>query len=254
MTLAESFTKRATALGLHGLLAHLEEVKKDSWVPTLLDWEEQERASRGLARRIQAAHIGRFRPYADFDFSFPKRIDRDAVEEAFRLDFIDRGENIVLIGPNGVGKTMLAQNLCYQAVLRGLPALFTTASALLADLSERHASYALQQRLRYYARPKLLCIDEIGYLSYDSRAADLLFEIVTRRYQRVSTIISTNKPFADWHEIFPNAASVVTLIDRLTHQAEILQIEGESYRLKESRDSAEKRLHRRTELKRPKKS
>lgn len=254
MTLAESFTERATTLGLHGLLAHLDDVQTESWVPTLLDWEEQERASRGLARRIQAAHIGRFRPFADFDFSWPKRIDRDAVEEAFRLDFIAQADNIVLVGPNGVGKTMIAQNLCYQAVLSGLPALFTTASALLADLSQRDSSFALQQRLRHYARPKLLCIDEIGYLSYDARAADLLFEIVTRRYQRASTIISTNKPFAQWQDIFPNAASVVTLIDRLTHKAEIIQIDGESYRLKESRDSAEKRLRRRTELKRPKKS
>ncbi len=254
MTLAESFQKRATTLGLHGLLAHLEEVQTQSWVPTLLDWEEKERAARGLARRIQAAHIGRFRPFCDFDFSWPTRIDRDAIEEAFGLDFIQRGDNLVLVGPNGVGKTMLAQNLCYQAVLRGLPALFTTASALLADLSERHSSFSLQQRLRHYARPKLLCIDEIGYLSYDARAADLLFEIITRRYQRVSTLISTNKPFADWHEIFPSATSVVTLIDRLTHQAEILLIEGESYRLKESRDSAEKRLHRRTLLKRAKKA
>ena len=254
MTLAESFQKRATTLGLHGLLAHLEEVQTQSWVPTLLDWEEKERAARGLARRIQAAHINRFRPFCDFDFSWPTRIDRDAIEEAFGLDFIQRGDNLVLVGPNGVGKTMLAQNLCYQAVLRGLPALFTTASALLADLSERHSSFSLQQRLRHYARPKLLCIDEIGYLSYDARAADLLFEIITRRYQRVSTLISTNKPFADWHEIFPSATSVVTLIDRLTHQAEILLIEGESYRLKESRDSAEKRLHRRTLLKRAKKA
>ena len=254
MTLAESFQKRATTLGLHGLLAHLEEVQTQSWVPTLLDWEEKERAARGLARRIQAAHIGRFRPFCDFDFSWPTRIDRDAIEEAFGLDFIQRGDNLVIVGPNGVGKTMLAQNLCYQAVLRGLPALFTTASALLADLSERHSSFSLQQRLRHYARPKLLCIDEIGYLSYDARAADLLFEIITRRYQRVSTLISTNKPFADWHEIFPSATSVVTLIDRLTHQAEILLIEGESYRLKESRDSAEKRLHRRTLLKRAKKA
>jgi DNA replication protein DnaC len=254
MTLADSLTERATTLGLHGLLSHLSEVAAEPWVAKLLDWEEHERASRGLARRIQAAHIGRFRPFADFDFSWPKRIDRDAIEEAFRLDFIQQGQNLVLLGPNGVGKTMIAQNLCYQAVLRGIPVLFTTASALLADLSERHTSYALQQRLRHYSRPKLLCIDEIGYLSYDARAADMLFEIITRRYQRVSTIISTNKPFAEWHEIFPNASSVVTLIDRLTHQAEIIQIEGESYRLKESRDSADQRLRRRTALKRPKPS
>jgi DNA replication protein DnaC len=140
---------------------------------------------------------------------------------------------------------MLAQNICYQAVLRGIPTLLTTASALLADLSERHTSYALQQRLRHYSRPKLLCIDEIGYLSYDARAADLLFEVITRRYQRVSTIVSTNKPFAEWHEIFPNAS---------THQAEIIQIEGESYRLKESRERAEKRVTRRADKKRTKKA
>lgn len=189
MTPAESLTSRATSLGLYGLLAHLSDVASQPWVETLLEWEESERACRGLARRIQAAHIGRFRPMADF----------------------------------------------------GVPALFTTASALLADLSERHTSYALQQRLRHYSRPKLLCIDEIGYLSYDARAADLLFEVITRRYQRASTIVSTNKAFSEWHEIFPNATSVVTLIDRLTHQAEVLSIEGESYRLKESRERAEKK-------------
>ena len=241
MTLADSMKQRATTLGLHGLLAHLEQVAHEPWVPMVLDWEEQERASRGLARRIQAAHIGRFRPMADFDWAWPDKIDRDAVEESFRLDFISQADNLVLLGPNGVGKTMIAQNLCYQAVLRGVPALFTTASALLADLSERHTSYALQQRLRHYSRPKLLCIDEIGYLSYDARAADLLFEVITRRYQRASTIVSTNKAFSEWHEIFPNATSVVTLIDRLTHQAEVLSIEGESYRLKESRERAEKK-------------
>ncbi len=237
----DSLSARLAALGLYGLLGHLSEVDSEPWVPTLVSWEESERANRGLARRIKAAHIGRFRAMADFDWTWPKKIDRDALDEAFRLDFLSGADNLVLLGPNGVGKTMIAQNLCYQAVLRGVPALFTTASALLADLSERHTSYALQQRLRHYARPKLLCIDEIGYLSYDARAADLLFEVITRRYQRTSTIVSTNKPFAQWHEIFPNASSVVTLIDRLTHQAEILVIEGESYRLKESRERTEKR-------------
>lgn len=254
MTRADSLSQRASALGLYGLCAHLDEVADKPWVPTLLEWEEKERAARGLARRIRAAHLGRFRPMADFDWAWPKKIDRDAIDEAFRLDFIAQADNLVLIGPNGVGKSMIAQNLCYQAVLRGLPALFTTASALLADLSERHTSYALQQRLRHYARPKLLCIDEIGYLSYDARAADLLFEVITRRYQRAATLVTTNKPFAEWHEIFPNAASVVTLIDRLTHQAEILQIEGESYRLKESRERNDKKLRRRQDLKKSSKS
>lgn len=237
----DCLSARLAALGLYGLLGHLSEVDSEPWVHTLVSWEESERANRGLARRIKAAHIGRFRAMADFDWTWPKKLDRDALDEAFRLDFLSGADNLVLLGPNGVGKTMIAQNLCYQAVLRGVPALFTTASALLADLSERHTSYALQQRLRHYARPKLLCIDEIGYLSYDARAADLLFEVITRRYQRTSTIVSTNKPFAQWHEIFPNASSVVTLIDRLTHQAEILVIEGESYRLKESRERTEKK-------------
>ena len=147
---------------------------------------------------------------------------------------------------------MLAQNLCYQAILHGIPALFTTASALLSDLTERQTTHSLQHRLRHYARPKLLCIDEVGYLSYDARAADLLFEVITRRYQRVSTIVTTNKPFTEWHEIFQSATSVVTLLDRLTHNAEIVQIEGESYRLKESRERADTRQSRRASLKRKK--
>lgn len=254
MTLANPLLQRATTLGLHGLVAHFDEVGTQPWVGSLLDWEEQERLCRGLARRIKDARLGRFRPMADFDWSWPKRLEREAVEEAFRLDFITQADNLVLVGPNGVGKTMIAQNLCYQAILSGQPALFVTASALLADLSERHTSYALQQRLRHYSRPRLLCIDEVGYLSYDARAADLLFEVVTRRYQRASTIVTTNKPFAEWHEIFPNATSVVTLIDRLTHQAELIQIEGQSYRLKESRERQELKIRRRTEKKKPAKA
>lgn len=250
----DGLQQRAQVLGLHGLLAHWDSVQKQPWVPSLLDWEEQERAHRGLARRIKAARIGRFRPFCDFDWAWPKKIDRETVEDYFRLDFIEQADNLVLLGPNGVGKTMLAQNLCHQALLRGIPTLFTTASAMLADLSERHTGHALQQRFRYYARPKLLAIDEIGYLSYDGRSADLLFEVVTRRYQKVATVITTNKPFTQWHEIFPNASCVVTLIDRLTHQAEVVQIEADSYRLKEARARTAERTGKRAERKRSAKS
>lgn len=235
MALADSLHDRAKALSLHGLCAHLSQVAAEPWVSTLLDWEEQERAQRGLARRIRTSRIGTFRQMADFDWSWPKKIDRDTIEEYFRFDFVSQADNLVLLGPNGVGKTMIAKNLCHQAILRGIPALFTTASALLADLCERHTSYALQQRLRFYARPKLLCLDEIGYLSYDTRHADLLFEVINRRYQRASTVVTTNKPFAQWHEIFPNASCVVALIDRLTHHAEVIPIDADSYRLKEAR-------------------
>jgi DNA replication protein DnaC len=126
-----------------------------------------------------------------------------------------------------------------------------SACGLQASLA---VALALQQRLRYYARPRLLAIDEIGYLSYDGRSADLLFEVVTRRYQKVATIITTNKPFAQWHEIFPNASCVVTLIDRLTHQAEVVQIEAESYRLKEARARSAERTSKRAERKRSSKS
>jgi len=240
-----SLRQRAQSLGLQGLLSHWDQVCTAPWLAELLGWEEQERAQRGLTRRLSAARLGRFRLMADFDWTHPRKLDREAVEDHLRGDFVEQQENLIIMGPNGVGKTMLAQNVCYHSVLRGVPTLFTTASALLADLSQRHSGHALQQRLRYYARPKLLAIDEIGYLSYDARSADLLFEVVTRRYQRASTVVTTNKPFAQWHEIFPNASCVVTLIDRLTHQAEVLQIDADSYRLKEARARSTERSAKR---------
>ena len=137
MSHANSLSSRTVALGMHGLAAHLDEVSAEPWVLRLLAWEEQERATRGLARRIAAARLGRFRPLADFDWSWPKRIDRDALEESFRLDFISQAENLILLGPNGVGKSMLAQNLCYQAILRGIPALFTTVSRAKCAQTEK---------------------------------------------------------------------------------------------------------------------
>jgi DNA replication protein DnaC len=147
---------------------------------------------------------------------------------------------------------MFSQNLAYTAVLAGHTVLFTTASKLLNDLGAQDSSLSFERRLRKYTQPRLLAIDELGYLSYDSRSADLLFEVVTRRYQEKSTIVSTNRAFAQWNETFPNASSVVTLVDRLIHRSEIVEIDGESYRRKEALERAETRAKERRARKRGK--
>lgn len=228
---------RLRTLGLYGLIARWEEVRALPWLSDLLAIEEAERQRRSLARRLRDSRIGAFKPIADFDWTWPRKIDRRAVEELFSLGFMDDGTNTILVGPNGVGKTMILQNLAHHALVQGHTVRVTSASDMLADLAAQESSAALARRLRRYTLPKLLCVDEVGYLSYSNRYADLLFEVVTRRYDGPrSIVLSTNKPFAEWAEIFPHAACTVTLIDRLVHRAEIIDIEGASYRLKEAKE------------------
>jgi DNA replication protein DnaC len=227
------------ALGLRYTAAHLDDVvalaTKRRWSTTqllehLVESEQQERARRSLERRLARARIGRFVPMSDFDWAWPKRIDRAAVEAARRLDFLAEARNVVLVAPQGLGKTMIAQNIAHAAVLAGTHVLFTTAAQLLLDLGGQESMRGLARRLNHYATRGLLCLDEIGYLSYDARAADLLFQVVSRRYEKKSLVLTTNLPFSDWPTIFPNAATATALIDRLVHHAEILPIEGDSYR------------------------
>ena len=240
--------QRAADLALHGLVLHFDEVRDAQWVPWLLQVEEQERARRSLERRIRNAKLGRFKPMADFDWSWPTRIDRGLIDDLFKLDFVDEGVNVIAVGPNGVGKTMLAKNLAYSALLAGHTVRFTTASAMLNALAGEDSSSGLQRRLSRLCRPRLLFIDEVGYLSYGNRHADLLFEVVTRRYDAARPIVvTTNKPFAEWNEVFPSAACVVTLVDRLVHRSEILKIEGESYRLKEAKERRENKAKARAQ-------
>jgi DNA replication protein DnaC len=240
---------RAKALHLNGLLIHWQEAAKGGWVPALLDWEEQECARRSLERRLAESHIGRFKPLSDFDWAWPKCCDRQAIEALMSLDFLKEPSNVILVAPNGLGKTMIAQNVAHQAVISGHSVLFTTAGHMLGDLAALDSDSALRRRLRHYARPRLLVIDEVGYLSYSNRHADLLFELVSRRYEQSSTFITTNRPFGEWHEVFPNAACVVSLVDRLIHHAEILGLDGQSYRHKEAQERAAARAAKRRRAK-----
>jgi DNA replication protein DnaC len=238
-TLAESLA----ALGLRHAAAHLDDLVATSTkkrlgpletIELLVEREGQHRAQQSLERRLARSRIGRFKPIADFEWSWPKRIDRDAVEAALRLEFLDGGRNIVLVAPQGLGKTMLARNIAHQAVLAGHSVLFVTAAQLLLDLAAQDSARALERRFRHYCRPTLLCLDEIGYLSYDARNADLLFQIVSRRYEHKSIVMTTNLAFSDWPTIFPNATCATALIDRTVHHADVIAIEGDSYRRREA--------------------
>jgi len=237
---------RAQKLGLWGLLANWQSVLDQPWLTTIIEYEERERARRGLERRMQNAKLGPFKPIADFDWKWPKQIEREIIDEIFQLEFVTEPANVILVGQNGVGKTMIAKNLAHKAILHGHTARFISASELLNDLAAQESSSALTRRLRHYSQPQLLVIDELGYLATSSEHADLLFEIITRRYQLKPIVLTTNKPFTEWSEVFPNATCVVTLVDRLIHKSEIIKIDAESYRLKEAKERAmKKKKHRR---------
>ena len=206
----DSVRQRLREVALYGLAAQDDALLAEPWVERVIDIEDRERKRRSLERRLANARIGAFKPIADFDWVWPKRTDRPLIEELFSLAFVDDATNVVLVGPNGVGKTMLVKNLLHHAVLNGFTARFTTASDMLHELAAQDSDASLARRLRRFTGPQLLAIDEVGYLNYDNRYADLLFEVVTRRYLTVPVLITTNKPFSEWADVFSSAACVVT--------------------------------------------
>lgn len=237
---------KATAQTLDDLLARAatQALAPRALLEQILQTEVADRARRSLERRQLKSRLGSFKPIADFDWNWPKKIDRPLLERALTLDFLREGRNLLLLGPNGIGKTLLAKNIAHQAVLAGYCVLFRTATELLDDVNcdspERR-----RRKIAAYTRPHLLCIDEIGYLSYDDHAADLLYKIINPRYEkRRSLIVSTNLAFKNWNTVFPNATCIVTLIDRLTHHADVTLIDGDSYRHHESEAEATARRQR----------
>jgi DNA replication protein DnaC len=215
----------------------LDEAEGSSWssretVHRLAERELLERERRSLEWRLKDSKILHrdFKPMTNFDWGWPDKIDRPVIEGLLTAEFVERGDNVVLIGSHGLGKSMVAKNVLHRAVHNGHTALFVEAAEMLVDLGGQDSSRALERRIKHYAKPKVLCIDEVGYLSYDQRSADLLFQVVSRRYEKKSIVVTTNLAFNDWGDVFPGATSVVSLVDRLIHHSEISLIEGESYR------------------------
>src|ERR1017187_7797531 len=237
-----SLSTQLQQIGLRALPAQLDDflahAAKARWSPhqileQLVQAEVAERSRRSLETRLRLSGIKKFKPIADFEWSWPTKIERDVIERALTLDFLAEARNLVLLGANGLGKTMIAQNICHAAVLAGCSVLFRSAAALLEEL-HRQTPEGRRRKLRTYANVGLLAIDEVGYLSFDDKAADLLYEVVNRRYERKPVILTTNRPFKEWNEVFPNATCIVTLLDRLLHHAEVTVVEGNSYRVRES--------------------
>ncbi len=201
--------------------------------------EEIERKAKSLERRLKRSKLARFKPMADFDWTWPKAIDRAAIERVLTLDFIHTGANVVLMAPQGLGKTMIAQNIAHAAVLKGYSALFISAAELLNDLAACESSRSLERRFKYYCQGlSLLCIDEVGYLNFESRSADLLFQIISRRHEKRSVVLTTNLAFSDWPSIFPNSSCTVALIDRVVEHADIIAITGDSFRRRAAQEKS----------------
>lgn len=250
-----SLQQRLQGLRLYGCLTSLPEIQKDELLSQhlveIVQLEEQERHRRLLKNRISATRIKDFEPVVGFDWNWPSKIDKSLIKELLTFEFVKHRTNVVFLGSSGLGKTMLAQNLVHEAARKGHSAVFIEAVDLLSQLLSEDSRSGLDKLLKRFAKPDLLAIDELGYLSYAAEHGDLLLRVIHMRHKSGSTVVTTNRPFSEWIEMFPNAASVTALVDRLTENCEVIQIEGKSYRGKRSLERKEAKIAKKKKTETP---
>jgi DNA replication protein DnaC len=204
------------------------------YLSELIKQESNLRKDKAVLRRIKAARFPVAKTMDQFNWTWPEKINQAQIKNLFRLKFIEEKSNVVFIGSVGVGKTHIASALGYQACLKNNTVLFTSAIDAINNLVAAQRIGLLKQELKKYLNPSVLVMDELGYLPIDKNGADLLFQIISERYERGSIIITTNRVFKDWPQIFNNDTTLTSaLLDRLLHHTEAVVIEGKSYRMRE---------------------